>query len=72
MENSTTLAQQKRKPARLKDALANYIQKYNTQDAKHKHENQELTDEYRRITKQYKDLQVSQFIGLTSAPRCHL
>ena len=59
LENSTTLAQQKRKLARLKDALANYIQKYNTQDAKHKQVNQELTDEYRRITKQYKDLQVS-------------
>jgi dynein regulatory complex protein 1 len=57
MENSTTLAQQKRKESRLKDALANYIQKYNTQDAKHKQVNQELTDEYRRITKQYKDLQ---------------
>ena len=58
LENSTTLAQQKRKLARLKDALANYIQKYNTQDTKHKQVNQELTDEYRRITKQYKDLQV--------------
>jgi len=57
MENSTTLAQQKRKESRLKDALANYIQKYNTQDTKHKQINQELTDEYRRITKQYKDLQ---------------
>ena len=57
MENSTTLAQQKRKESRLKDALANYIQKYNTQDSKHKQVNQELTDEYRRITKQYKDLQ---------------
>jgi dynein regulatry complex protein 1 len=57
MENSTTLAQQKRKESRLKDALANYIQKYNTQDAKHKQVIQELTDEYRRITKQYKDLQ---------------
>lgn len=57
MENSTTLGQQKRKLTRLKDALANYIQKYNKQDARHKQLNQELTDEYRRITKQYKDLQ---------------
>merc|ERR1711865_1318496 len=35
MENSATLTQQKRKLARLKDALANYIQKYNAQDTKH-------------------------------------
>ena len=57
MENSATLSQQKRKLARLKDALTNQIQKYHSQDAEHKSENQLLTEDYRRITKQYKDLQ---------------
>ena len=57
MENSATLSQQKRKLARLKDALTNQIQKYHSQDSEHKAENQLLTEDYRRITKQYKDLQ---------------
>jgi hypothetical protein len=57
MENSATLAQQKRKLTRLKDGLSNLIQRYNTTDQKYKARNMELTDEYRRITKQYKDLQ---------------
>ncbi|DAZ93719.1 TPA: hypothetical protein N0F65_009645 [Lagenidium giganteum] len=57
MENSATLSQQKRKLARLKDALSNLIAKYNQTDTRDRHQNQELTEEYRRITKQYKDLQ---------------
>lgn len=57
MENSATLSQQKRKLARLKDALSTLIAKYNQTDARDRNQNQELTDEYRRITKQYKDLQ---------------
>lgn len=57
MENSATLSQQKRKLARLKDALSSLISKYNQTDARDRHQNQELTEEYRRITKQYKDLQ---------------
>eukprot|EP00949_MAST-11_sp_MAST-11-sp1_P001373 g1373.t1 len=57
MENSATLSTQKRRLARLKEALANLVQKYTQSDTKHKQLNQELTDEYRRITKQYKDLQ---------------
>ena len=57
MENSATLSQQKKKLARLKDALGNQIQKYHSQDSEHKSENQLLTEDYRRITKQYKDLQ---------------
>lgn len=57
MENSATLGQQKRKLTRLKDALATLIAKYNQTDARDRQQNQELTDEYRRITKQYKDLQ---------------
>jgi dynein regulatory complex protein 1 len=57
MENSATLNQQKRKLTRLKDALSNLMQRYTQQDAESRHKNQELTEEYRRITKQYKDLQ---------------
>jgi dynein regulatory complex protein 1 len=57
MENSATLSQQKRKLARLKDALNSQIAKYHATDSEHKAENQLLTEDYRRITKQYKDLQ---------------
>lgn len=57
MENSATLAQQKRKLARLKDALSTLMSKYHASDTKYKQENMDLTEEYRRITKQYKDLQ---------------
>ena len=57
MENSATLGQQKRKLARLKDALSTLTSKYHTTDTKFKEENMLLTLEYRRITKQYKDLQ---------------
>ncbi len=57
MENSATLNQQKRKLSRLKDVLSSLIQKYTQTDAQQRHQNNELTEEYRRLTKQYKDLQ---------------
>ncbi|RLN50254.1 hypothetical protein BBJ28_00003753 [Nothophytophthora sp. Chile5] len=57
MENSATLSQQKRKLARLKDALGTLTTKYNQTDSRDRHLNQELTEEYRRLTKQYRDLQ---------------
>jgi dynein regulatry complex protein 1 len=57
MENSATLSQQKRKLARLKDTLSTLITKYNQTDTRDRNQNHELTEEYRRITKQYKDLQ---------------
>lgn len=57
MENSATLSQQKRKLARLKEALSSLMAKYNQTDARDKNQNQELTEEYKRLTKQYKDLQ---------------
>ncbi|RHZ01233.1 hypothetical protein DYB26_005527, partial [Aphanomyces astaci] len=53
MENSATLNQQKRKLSRLKDALSGLIQKYTQTDAHQRHQNTELTEDYRRITKQY-------------------
>lgn len=57
MENNATLAQQKRKWTRLKDVLSNLMQKYHKTEARDRQQNHELTEEYRRITKQYKDLQ---------------
>ncbi|EGZ14350.1 hypothetical protein PHYSODRAFT_317057 [Phytophthora sojae] len=57
MLNSATLSQQKRRLSRLKDALATLIAKYNQTDARDRHQNEELTEEYRRLTNQYLDLQ---------------
>lgn len=56
-ENRTTQLQQQRKLARLKDAQASIMQRYQEADKRFKTRNAELTEEYRRITKQYKDLQ---------------
>ncbi|CEG45450.1 drc1_chlre ame: full=dynein regulatory complex protein 1 [Plasmopara halstedii] len=57
MENSATLGQQKRKLARLKETLATLITKYNQTDARDRRLNAELTEEYQRLTKQYRELQ---------------
>ena len=56
-ENSNTLAQLKRKQNKLKDMLSALVQKYQETDTRDRKKNDELTEEYRRITKQYKDLQ---------------
>lgn len=56
-ENNNTIAQQKRKLARMQDVLSGLINKYNRYDKGFKEENSQLTDDYRRITEQYKDLQ---------------
>eukprot|EP01083_Nonionella_stella_P143800 447658_1 len=56
-ENKDTVAFQKRKFKRLKEAVASMKSKYEKSDHKYKHENTELSEEYRRITKQYKELQ---------------
>lgn len=56
-ENSSTLAQLKRKQHKLKDALGTVVAKYHETDARDRKKNDELTEEYRRITKQYRDLQ---------------
>ena len=57
MENSATLAHQKRKLTKLKDALSALVQRYQETDARDRRRNDELTEEYRRLTRQYKDLQ---------------
>ncbi|KAK7242829.1 dynein regulatory complex subunit [Aureococcus anophagefferens] len=56
-ENSNTLAQLKRKQNKLKDMLSAIVAKYQETDARDRKKNDELTEEYRRITKQYRDLQ---------------
>lgn len=56
-ENMNTLQQLKRKQNKLKDALSTLVQKYHEKDHTDRKRNDELTEEYRRITKQYKDLQ---------------
>ncbi|CAM9701106.1 unnamed protein product, partial [Laminaria digitata] len=57
MENSATLSHQKRKLSKLKDALSGLVQRYQETDARDKKRNEELTEEFRRITKQYNDMQ---------------
>jgi dynein regulatory complex protein 1 len=57
VDNKHTITQNKRKLARLQDALSVVVTKYNKADKQYKQENQELTDQYKRITEQFKDLQ---------------
>jgi dynein regulatory complex protein 1 len=56
-ENSNTLQQLKRKQTKLKDTLSALMTRYHEMDARDRKKNDELTDQYRSITKQYKDLQ---------------
>lgn len=56
-ENATTVGLQKRKLARLQDSLSVLMGKYSKTDRQYKQENMDLTDEYRRITEQFQDLQ---------------
>ncbi|CAM9297235.1 unnamed protein product [Heterosigma akashiwo] len=56
-ENKSTLAQQKRRQNRLKDALSALVHRYHEADATARRRNDELTEKYRLVTKQYRDLQ---------------
>lgn len=56
-ENQGTIAQQKRKIARQRDLLSGLKAKYARSDKAAQDENNKLTDEYRRVTEQFKDLQ---------------
>jgi len=56
-ENMAALQQQRRKLGRLKEQQSVLMQKYHKANAADKKKNDELTDEYRRVTEQYKDLQ---------------
>ena len=57
-ENDKAIATHKRKLARLQDVLSGLITKYAETDKKFRQENNVLTESYRRITEQYKDLQL--------------
>ena len=57
-ENDKAIATHKRKLARLQDVLSGLITKYADTDKRFRQENNILTESYRRITEQYKDLQL--------------
>mmetsp|Transcript_22481 Transcript_22481/g.73000 ORF Transcript_22481/g.73000 Transcript_22481/m.73000 type:complete len:675 (+) Transcript_22481:78-2102(+) len=57
LENTHTINQQRRKIARQRDILSSYKSKYMETDKRFQVENMKLTDEYKRITEQFKDLQ---------------
>ena len=56
-ENTITKSQQKRKITRLQDNLNNLRLKISRQEKGYRDENTQLTDDYKRITQQFKDLQ---------------
>lgn len=56
-ENTITKSQQKRKITRLQDVLNNLKQKLAKQEKQYREDNQSLTDDYKRITEQFRELQ---------------
>ncbi|ELU08983.1 hypothetical protein CAPTEDRAFT_182544 [Capitella teleta] len=56
-ENTITKSQQKRKITRLQDVLTNLKIKLAKQEKTYRDENQQLSDEYKRITEQFRELQ---------------
>ncbi|XP_026883481.2 dynein regulatory complex protein 1 isoform X2 [Electrophorus electricus] len=56
-ENIITKSQQKRKITRMQDILNNLKTKCSNQEKQSREENQSLTDDYKRIMQQYKDMQ---------------
>lgn len=57
-ENTSTINQQKRKLSRQHDVLLNLKGKYARSDGRACDENSKLTEEYKRITEHFKDMQV--------------
>jgi dynein regulatory complex protein 1 len=57
-ENAATINQQKRKLSRQHDVLASLKARYTAAEKRAAEENARLADSYRRITEQFKDLQV--------------
>ena len=57
-ENAKTKAQQKRKVTKLQDALTNLKNKLAKQIKQSNDENQQLSDDYKRITDMFNDLQL--------------
>lgn len=56
-ENANTIKQQKKKLTRMTDVLSALKAKYAREEKRYKSQNQDLTEEYKRITEQFKDLQ---------------
>ncbi|XP_067665435.1 dynein regulatory complex protein 1-like [Haliotis asinina] len=56
-ENTITKSQQKRKITRLQDVLNGARIKLAKQEKQYRDENQQLTEDYKRITEQFRDLQ---------------
>lgn len=56
-ENTITKSQQKRKITRLQDVLNNLKIKLRKQEQQYQQENAQLTEDYKRITEQFRDLQ---------------
>lgn len=56
-ENTITKSQQKRKITRLQDVLTNLKIKLAKQEKSYKDENTQLTEDYKRITEQFRELQ---------------
>lgn len=57
-ENKATIESQKKKLSRQRDILTAYKQRYADSDRGHRDDNMKLTLEYKRVTEQFKDLQV--------------
>mmetsp|Transcript_13384 Transcript_13384/g.32787 ORF Transcript_13384/g.32787 Transcript_13384/m.32787 type:complete len:624 (+) Transcript_13384:934-2805(+) len=56
-EHSAIQSSYKNRLNRLRETLTLLLSRYGKLDAKYKQENQDLTEEYKRLTKQFKDLQ---------------
>eukprot|EP00163_Fabomonas_tropica_P016218 TRINITY_DN2917_c0_g1_i2.p1 TRINITY_DN2917_c0_g1~~TRINITY_DN2917_c0_g1_i2.p1 ORF type:complete len:569 (+),score=175.16 TRINITY_DN2917_c0_g1_i2:731-2437(+) len=56
-ENTATINQHRKRIARLQDVLSNLMAKYHKTDKHYRQQNMDLTEEYKRITEQFKDLQ---------------
>ncbi|KAH9502944.1 DNA replication checkpoint protein Drc1 [Bulinus truncatus] len=71
-ENTITKSQQKRKITRLQDVLNGLKQKLEKQEKTYKDENLQLTEDYKRITAQFHDLQrKSKHFMATDAKKLH-
>ena len=57
-EHSAIQASYKNRLNRLRETRNNLLARFTKLDHKYKQENLELTEEYKRLTRQYKDLQV--------------
>lgn len=66
-ENTATINQQKRKLSRQRDVLLTLKGKYVRSDTHACEENSRLTEEYRRITEHFKDMQVGGCLGHDSS-----